>query len=69
MKNIYTNIEEAMTLVNQVSQFDDIGIKSIICMLIDTTSAKSGEPAGDIADTICALVHEVNSQMGAYQII
>ena len=69
MKNIITNINEAMALVESISQFDDVGMKSIICLLIDTASAKYNEPAGDIADTICMMVHEVNAQMGAYQII
>ncbi len=66
MKNLISNIDEAMALVNSISEFDDVGMKSIICMLIDTASCKYKEPAGDIADTICTMVHAVNEELGAY---
>lgn len=68
MKSIYTDFVEAQELVNRIAKFDDVGMQSIICMLIDTCSAKYGQDAGEIADNVCQLVHQVNRELGAYQL-
>ena len=41
---------------------------TVVCMLIDTVSAKESENAVEIAETVLDLVKQVNSEMGAYQI-
>ena len=43
-------------------------ILTVVCMLIDTVSARENEDAVEIAETISALVKQVNSEMGAYQL-
>lgn len=61
-------VYEAMDLVDQISQFDECGMMTIISMIIDTASAKYKEPAGDIAYLVCATVHAVNAELGPYQL-
>ena len=68
MKNIFTDFSEAQELVNQVAEFDDAGMQTIACLIIDTCSAKFRMDAGEIADTVCELVHQVNHDLGAYQL-
>ena len=68
MKNIITNINEAMALVESISQFDAEGMQTIICMLVDTCAARHGMDAREIADTVKTLVYAVNSEFGAYRI-
>lgn len=68
MKDIITNFEEAMELVNRISQFDPISMEAITCMIIDTESAKYEETYSDILDRICCAVHVVNEDLGLYQL-
>lgn len=49
-------------------ELDDVAVKCLICMLIDTASAVHGEKASDIAGEIYYLVTEVNNEIGAYQL-
>lgn len=67
MKFIITDYDEAMELINQISQFDPMSIEIITCMIIDTESAKYEEPYGEILDRICAAVHGVNEDLGPYR--
>lgn len=68
MKDILSNMNDAYELVNQVADFDSVGMLSIICMLIDTFSAKYDEDPKKIADLIRDKVHEVNDTLGRYEI-
>ena len=68
MKDILSNMNDAYELVNQVADFDDVGMLSIICMLIDTYSAKYNKDPKKIADLIRDQVHEVNDTLGRYEI-
>lgn len=66
MKNILTNYDEAMELVNQIAEFDPLSIEVIICMTIDTESAKYKDLPGDVLDRICTAVHAVNEELGPH---
>ena len=68
MKEIFANYNEAQNIINQISEFDDLGMQTIICMLIDTCAAKYDLNACEIADIVCTLVHAVNADLGAYRI-
>ena len=68
MKNIISNLAEAETLINQIAEYDYEGMVSIICMLIDTASAKYHIPVEEIVDLITTLVKEVNAELDAYSI-
>lgn len=68
MKNILSNMNDAYELVDKVADFDDVGMLSIICMLIDTYSAKYNKDPKKIADLIRDQVHEVNDTLGRYEI-
>ena len=68
MKFIITDYEEAMELVNQISQFDPMSMEIITCMIIDTESAKYEEAYSDILDRICGAVHGINEDLGTYQL-
>jgi len=67
MKTIVNNIDAAMELVNQISQFDPVSMESIICIIIDTESSKYKEPALDIVERIWDAVKAVNEILGSYQ--
>ena len=68
MKNIISNFSEAQELVNKVAEFDDAGMQTIACLIIDTCSARFRMDACEIADNVCELVHQVNKELGAYQL-
>ena len=68
MKTIFENFDEVQKLVDKIAEFDFFSALPIICMMIDTVSAKSGESAPEIAKTICELVGQVNNELGAYKI-
>ena len=68
MKNILINGDEAQELVNQIAEFDTISMNAIICMLIDTSAAKSGDDAVEIADTVYMAVKSINQEFGAYRL-
>lgn len=67
MKTIITHYEEAMELVNQISQFDPMSMEIITCMIIDTESSKYKEPAVDIVERMWDAVQAVNEILGPYQ--
>lgn len=69
MKTIIANINEAMSIVDQISQFDPVAVQSILCMAIDTTGALTGENPVEIAKNIYTAVSTINAEFGAYQII
>lgn len=66
MKNFITNIEEATELTDQISEFDDVSMMSIICALIDIISARSKEPVLDIVVSIEDAVLTVNEVLWPY---
>ena len=66
MKDIVTNYEEAMELVNQILQFGQMSIEIITCMIIDIEALKYKEPAVDIAERIWDAVQAVNEDLGPY---
>ena len=68
MMNVFENMDTALDLVNQLSEFDAEGMQTIICMLVDTCAARHGMDAREIADTVKTLVYAVNSEFGAYRI-
>ena len=68
MKNFFSNTFEAVDLINQISEFDYAGMRVIICMLIDTASAKHHMPIEEVLDNICSTVKAVNAELGAYNI-
>ena len=66
MKTIISSTDEAMELINQISQFDDVSMMSIICALIDKVSARSKKPVIDIVAGIVEAVIAVNEALGPY---
>ena len=68
MKDILSNMNDAYELINQVADFDSVSMLSIICMLIDTYSAKYDEDPKKVADLIRDKVREVNNMLGRYEI-
>lgn len=67
MKSILNNFDEALDLVNQLSQFDPMSMEIILCMTIDTESSKNKEPVVDIVERIFDAVQAVNEALGPYQ--
>ena len=68
MKNILANYDDAINLVNQIAEFDPRSMQSIICMLIDTCTAKYGGKAPELAEDISIAVRLVNEQVGEYRL-
>lgn len=68
MKNYINNLNEIETLINQIAEFDCESMCMMICMLIDTASAKHHIPSEEIANAVCLCVKEVNEEYGAYRI-
>lgn len=66
MKNIIDNLAEAVTLINQISEYDYEGMGSIICMLIDIASAQYRIQVDKILGDICSMVKSVNEELGTY---
>ena len=66
MKNIFSDITEAMTIVDMISQFDSVAVQSILCMSIDTVGALTGQDPVEIAENIYTAVTAVNAEYGAY---
>lgn len=66
MKNIIDNLAEAVTLINQISEYDYEGMRTIICMLIDVASAQYHIQADKILGDICSVVKSVNEELGPY---
>ena len=66
MKNIIENIDEAMSIVNELSQFDSVAVQSILCMAVDTIGAIHGQDPVEIAENIFTAVTAVNAEYGAY---
>ncbi len=69
MKNLFSNYEEAENLIKTATEFDEITMQSLICMMIDACSAKYHTDAREIATNICTAVHEINDMMGAYRMV
>lgn len=69
MKNIIDDLVEAVTLINQISEYDYEGMGTIICMLIDVAGAKHHKPVGEVLENVCQMVKEVNAELGAYHYI
>lgn len=67
MKDTVTNFDEVFELVNQISQFEPISIEVIICMIIDTESAKYKKSVVEILGRICDAVQAVNEVLGPYR--
>lgn len=66
MKSLIANLDEVLEFVDQFSQYDEISMKAIICTLIDVMSEKCKEPAGDIAELVCHMVHAINEELGPF---
>lgn len=54
-------------MTDQISEFDDVRMMSIICALIDIISARSKEPVLDIVVSIEDAVLTVNEVLGPYR--
>lgn len=66
--NIFTHPEEALQLLDSFAAFDFVSMSSIICMMIDTASAKYHEDPVAIANTIHDAVQSINTELGAYRL-
>ena len=66
MKNIFTNPVEALAILETFAEFDKLSMKSIICMMVDTVSAKYHEDSIDVAATVFDAVISVNNELGSY---
>ena len=67
-KNMYEAFDTITYICEKSMELDEMAVKCLICMLIDTASAVHGEKASDIAGEINYLVTEVNNEIGAYQL-
>lgn len=64
MKNIFKSYEDANTILTLASEFDLIGIESIICTLIDVCATKFRLDPARVADEVCMFVKKVNHENG-----
>lgn len=68
MKNIFTHPDEALAILDIFAEFDEISMKSIICMMVDTVSATHHRDAIDTAAQIFDAVISTNNELGAYRL-
>ena len=68
MKNIFTNPDEALAIIESFAEFDEISMKSIACMMVDTISAKYHRDSIDTAAQIFDAVISTNNELGAYHL-
>lgn len=68
-KNMFEAYDTITDICEQAIELDEVAIKCLIAMLIDTASAVHGQKSADIAGEIKELVTEVNNELGPFRLV